>query len=421
MADDSALELTPAVERPPHVSEALVYDFDFLRDPGFRTDPHGRYRQVVEEAPPVFWTPRGGGHWMVCRHDLVFEAARDFESFSSELFPADQLEALLAAMPPDMRIPVPYPINLDPPLHTSFRIPLNAPFSPKAIAALKDDIRALAVSLVDAVASQGGCEFMSAVAEPLPVQVFLKFMGLPLERQPEFRALVRKQLSAPFNDGIGGVMILREIADTMRDIIIARRDDPKDDLISRLWRVEIDGRAPTQEDMENYGVLLFIAGLDTVINGLGFGVGHLARDPELQARLRADPSLIPEATEELLRRYTFVAPIRLAGKDLSFHGAQIKRGERVLLGLPAGDLDPQHWPKADQVDIGRQDKAHLAFNVGPHRCVGSHLARLELQTLYEEFLARIPPFALDPERPPAYHGGIVLGVDRLNLLWPTRG
>src|SRR5882724_11982068 len=121
-------ELSPAVPTPAHVPAALVHDFDMLFDPGLSSDPHGRYERLVAEAPPLFWTPRGGGHWMINRHDLAFEAARDWESFSSEFPLPPAVEAMLAAAADDARVPTSTPINLDPPSHAKFRAPLNKAF-----------------------------------------------------------------------------------------------------------------------------------------------------------------------------------------------------------------------------------------------------------------------------------------------------
>jgi cytochrome P450 len=258
---------------------------------------------------------------------------------------------------------------------------------------------------------------MVDIAEPLPVQIFLKLLGLPLERQAEYRALVREHLSDPEPDTRKIVLKLLRITATMRDTLLERRERPRNDLISLLWQSQINGKPTTLDDMENYGVVLFIAGLDTVMNGMGFGVRHLAQDQALQAELRANPKLIPEAGEELLRRYTFTVPPRKVAKDLVFEGVPMRAGERVMLFLPAADLDPAEFEASDQFDLAREKKPHIAFNVGPHRCLGSHLARVELQTLYEQMLSRIPAFRLDPEHPPKFHGGHVIGVDTLWLRW----
>jgi cytochrome P450 len=184
-----------------------------------------------------------------------------------------------------------------------------------------------------------------------------------------------------------------------------------------LWRTEIDGKPMTLELMENYGVVLFIAGLDTVMNGMGFGMRHLATDFALQDQLRANPKLVPEAGEELLRRYTFTVPVRRVAKDLEFDGVPMKAGDRVMLFLAGADLTPSEFPQPEQFDLKRENKVHIAFGGGPHRCLGSHLARVELQILYEEVLAGLPRFRLDPERPPIFHGGHVMGVDSLDLVW----
>jgi cytochrome P450 len=413
----TAATLTEAVEKPDHISDSVFYDFDLFYDPGLVADPHQRVLDLVRNAPPVFWTPRNGGHWMIIGHAANFEAARDTGTFSNEMIPHAQLEAMLAQMPPDSpRIPIAYPINLDPPLHGKYRLPLQGVFSPRTINTLKDSIRALAGEILDEVAAGDGCEFMATVAEPLPVKVFLNMLGLPLDKLTEYRALVKAHLSEIQPDPTKAVQRLQAVAAAMRDTLLERREHPQDDIISMLWQVEIDGRPTTLEDLENYGVLLFIAGLDTVMQGMGHGVRHLAQNPDLQDALRSNPERIGEATEELLRRYTFTVPPRRVARDVEFHGAQMKANERAMLFLPAADLDPREYPEPDHFDLDREG-AHIAFNAGPHRCLGSHLARVELNILYEELLARLPRFRMDPERPPTFHGGHVIGVEALHLVW----
>jgi cytochrome P450 len=411
--------LSVPVPKPAHVPQGVVYDFDMFGDPAYLADPHRRIFDMVETAPPVFWTPRNGGHWIMLSHAANFKASRDVESFSSEAMPQAKVQAMLKMLPPGTpHIPQPFPINLDPPAHTKYRAPLQGAFSPKTITALKDDIRARAAGLVAAVRDRGRCEFMSEIAEPLPVQVFLNMLGLPLDRQAEYRAMVREHLAAAVgNDTAGTVLRLQQIAAVMRPTMLERRETPRNDIFSLLWKTEIAGEPMTIELMENYGVVLFIAGLDTVMNGMGLGVRHLAADLALQDELRANPKLIAEAAEELLRRYTFTVPVRFVAKDLEFEGIPMKEGERVMLFLPGADLTPSEFPQPEQFDLKRENKVHIAFGGGPHRCLGSHLARVELQVLYEELLAGLPRFRLDPEKPPKFHGGHVIGVDTLDLIW----
>jgi cytochrome P450 len=210
---------------------------------------------------------------------------------------------------------------------------------------------------------------------------------------------------------------MRSIADAIGDAVRARRDDPKDDLISHLWATEIDGEPMSLEIMEDFGVLLFLAGLDTVINAIGHAVRHMATHPELQASLRANPSLIPEAVEEMLRRYGFVTLVRRVAGDMEFHGWRLKENDRMMFALAGAGLDPARWSEPQAFDVAREDKTHIAFGAGPHRCAGSHLARLELQLLYAELLARLPPFRLDPDQPVVYRAGNVLAVESLPIRW----
>jgi cytochrome P450 len=417
MTQEALLE--PLSRKPDHVPDTAVYDFDMFNDPGLNASPHERLLELVRETPEVFWTRRNGGHWVFRGQNAVWDAARDPDSFSNESIPHDQLLAILAARPAGSpRVPLPYPLMLDPPAHYKYRKPIEQAFSPRTVVGLKDKIRALAVALIDKIAHQGGCEFMAAVAEPLPVQIFLRMFGLPVEKMPEYRALVKENLAQQTNGRPNdGIVTMVKVAEIMRDEMLARRDEPQDDLLSLIWSLEIDGKPMTIEDMENYAVLLFVGGLDTVMNAMGYAARHLASDPGLQAKLRADPSLIVEAAEEMLRRYTFVAVPRRVARDLVFHGLEMRKDERVQLYLPAADLDPEAFPDPERYDLGRENKVHIAFNAGPHRCIGSHLARLELQILYEELLARLPEFRLDPDKPPRFTCSQIIGMSELYLLW----
>jgi cytochrome P450 len=410
---------TEAVAVPDHIPPEAVYDFDMRHDPALLADPHERVRELLREAPPVFWTPRNGGRWIAIGHREIFQASRDPDTFSSGLMPRAQMQAMLAMMPKDLpRIPQATPITMDPPEHGRFRGPLQKTFSPRAAMNQIEDIRALADALIDKVIDQGHCDFIPAIAEPLPVTVFLKMMGLPPERLPEFRELVHEFLENTTSDNLmAAAGLSRKVADAMLGEILARKADPKDDIISLLWATEIDGEPMTLELMEDYAVLLFIAGLDTVINGMGFGIRHLASHPELQDKLRAEPELIVEAAEELLRRYTFTIPMRRVAQDTELGGFRLKQGDWLALYLPGADLDPREFDAPETFDLDRENKVHIAFGAGVHRCLGAHLARIELQVLYQQMLKRLPPFRLDPEKPAKFHSGNIIAFDSLPIRW----
>jgi cytochrome P450 len=406
------------VDRPPHVPETAVHEFDYFRDEGLFADPHKRILELVDEAPPLFWTPHNGGHWMAIGYDEAFQILRAPERFSSALMSAEAAELAGPAQLPDgRRIPMMTPIMMDPPLHTRLRAPLQKTFSPKTVMALSDKIEELAARLVDEVAPLGHADFVAAVTEPLPVRIFLEMMGLPDDRIGEFRAMVREVLEPRGFDPVEEVMRMRRIADAMLDHILARRDDPRDDIISLLWGVEIDGEPVTLELMEDYCCLLFVAGLDTVINAMTYGIRHLARNPAHQAELRRNPEEIVEATEELLRLYSFTGPVRRVTQDTEVAGRLLKAGDIVFVYLGGVDLDPREFPDPGTFDLGRENKNHLIFGAGPHRCLGSHLARIELQALYRVVLERLPEFRMDPDEHPVFHPGNVLSVSRLPIRW----
>jgi cytochrome P450 len=403
----NAAALSPTVVTPGHIPASVVYDFDMYRDAGLLADPASRIAEIARQAPPIFWTPRNGGHWIIQGYEVLFNAYRDPETFSSRvIMKPEQLQAMMAMLPPGTpRVPQARPISLDPPEHTKYRAPLQKTFSPKSALALKDEIRELADELIARVAGQGHCDFVAAVAEQLPVQVFLKLFGLPVERQAEYRAIAKEHMRN-IGDLKGGLTRQFRLLDVMRDTIIDRRDNPRDDIISMLWKAQIDGRPTTMEDMEDFAVLLFIAGLDTVVNGASLLVMHLAQNVALQRQLRANPKIIPEAVEEMLRRYTFTVPVRFVAKDVVYAGVQMKAGERVMMYDPAADLDPRQFKNPESFNLEREEKTHIAFGGGPHRCLGSHLARVELQIITEQMLLRLPEFRLDPDKTPTFHGAM---------------
>lgn len=405
------------VKRPEHVPEALVYAFDYNTDPDYCRDPHARAADLAKNAPPIFWTPFNGGHWMVQSHAAVHEALRDFATFSSEHFSPAAFDAMMAELPEDERIPAPIPICIDPPQHARLRQPLYSTFSPKTVMAREKEIRALAERLVDGIAAKGHCEFQHAIADVYPVEIFLAMFGLPVEKEREYRELAKKHLSVITPDLSENMLMMQAIGAVMRDTINDRRDKPRNDIISMLWSLELEGEPMTLDLMLSYCVILFIAGLDTVVNALGFGVRHLATDRRLQQELRADPSLIPMATEEILRRYAFVAPIRLVKQDRDFHGAPMKEGERVMMFIPSASVDGKVYRQPTDFDMRRENNTHMAFGAGPHYCLGVHLARLELKVMYETLLSKLPEFRLDPDHPPTFHGSIIAGPSTINLRW----
>lgn len=405
--------------KPAHVPDHLVYDFDFVHDPGLNQNPHQRILELLNSAPPIFWTPRQDGHWVMLSHSANFESSRLWRIFSSEMVPRDQLDKLLDSLPPGTpRIPQPIPLQLDPPKHSWYRAPLNKVFAPSVIAGMLNLIRTTAEETIGTVVSLGSCEFMSSVAQNVSVGFFLNMMGMPKAWQAEYVEILRQKLAGVgLADPSSSVRKLIHIASSMRETLLHKKEFPEDDIISLLWKSEIDNHPPSIDTMEDFGVMLFLAGLDTVMNAMGYLSIQLGSDLNLQGRLREEPSLIGEAVDESLRIRAFVSLPRRIGKDSAIQGIDIKKDERALLYLPAANLDASVFEEPGEFRIGRDNSRQMAFNAGPHRCVGLHLARAELIVVCEVLLKLLPPFRLNPERPPTYRAGYTLSVIEAHLEW----
>ena len=404
--------MTAAIQkRPAHVDPSRVIDFDFYHDRRFAEagDMHVAMNRLAEqEGRGIFWTPRNGGHWFINDYELLFEAGRDTGLFSSQ---ALTLPALPVGMEPRV-----IPVSLDPPEHGAFRLPLMKAFAPAKVKELEPFIRSFADELIDAVAADGRCDFVDAFAEPMPVIIFMKFMGLDTSRLREFRTWVYDMLT---NDDERRMRSHRLIEAMLGEVIAERRAEPKDDMISRLIAGTVHDRPIADDELLAYCLLLFAAGLDTVANSLSFTMQHLARDPALQDRLRAEPAMIAEAVEEFLRLYAVANIVRVVGRDGEFGGATLHAGERVLMVLPTGNYDPKRFPDPARFDLDREDKAHISFNSGPHRCVGSHLARLELTLMLQQWFARMPNVEIDPTHRPAMRGGQIMALETLPIVWDS--
>ena len=392
---------------PAHIPEALVVDYDLYH--GETLAPSGDLHEGLHLlgqriGQGIFWSPHSGGHWLINDYEMLFEAARRPELFSSTAM----------TLPPVPEEPRLIPLFTDPPEHGMFRAPLMKLFTPGRMRALEPSIRAFARELIEAVADKGRCDFVEAISEMMPVIVFMKLMGMPLDRRQEFRRWTFDILS---DDDERRMSAYANVARLMDRLIEERRADPKDDVIGQLMALELQGRPIAYDEIQAYCLLLFIAGLDTVANSLSFSMNHMAAHPALQDRLRTQPEQIPEAVEEFFRIFGVPMPVRTATHDFTFHGAPIRKGERVLLMVPAANLDPKRFADPFAFDMDREDKTHIGFHAGPHRCVGSHLARIEMEIFWEEWLKRMPNVRHDPACPVVTRAGLTLAIQEMVLVW----
>ena len=348
---------------------------------------------------------------VVSRFEDVADALRDPELFSSEI------DLKLGNVRPMI------PQQIDPPAQKDYRRLLDPMFSRKKMAELVPAIRKHASALIDEFVDEGECEFDSAFAIPLPCTAFLALFGLPISELPTFLELkdgiIRPQ---KFTNDMKQAEEIRKTTsqrmyDYFEDEIARRQKSPGTDLLGELLVARIDGRKLDHNEILDICYLLLIAGLDTVTATLGCNIAYLAANPDQRRRIVENPALIPNAVEELLRWETPVTAVpRMAKKDTSLGGVEIKAGEIVTFLIGAANTDDDHFKDAQSVDFDRERNIHMAFGAGPHRCLGSHLARMELQVAMEEWHRRIPDYAIKPGEQPTYSPGI-REVMYLPLVW----
>ncbi|MCU1344290.1 MAG: Camphor 5-monooxygenase [Acidimicrobiia bacterium] len=395
---------------PDHVPADVVIKFDHCRDPGVNAQPWETTADL--RSKPIWWSQAppinqdSPGSWIPTRAEDIRYVFQHPEIFSS-----DNPKPL----PGSARL---IPIELDPPDHTKYRQLIAAAFSPNAVRRLEPEIRRWAGELIDTFVGDGQCEFIHQFAQPYPTALFCGIMGIPFEKIDEF--LVWNRIIIHGSDMPLKQQTVIDVSTYFAGLIVERRANPQDDLISHLVQSKVDGELLDVPMLVNMSILLFMAGLDTVTASVGWAIQYLATHPEQRDRLVADPSLIPLAMEEMLRYYAIVNPPRYAVQDVELAGVTIKRGDMVQILTSLGTRDPVEFEGADIVDFDRHSNRHMAFGLGPHRCVGSHLARDEAVIALQELLARLPNFRIpDGESLPS-HAGPVYGIDRLPLVWDRR-
>jgi hypothetical protein len=246
-------------------------------------------------------------------------------------------------------------------------------------------------------------------------------MGLPAEDIPRFTRWKNVLLHGHADDPDGTIRAAsgEELNSYLTELIHARRAEPGDDLLSVLVHAEVEGERLTDDELLGITFLLFVAGLDTVSSSIGLQLLFLATHPDYRDRLVNNPELIESAVEELLRTNSLILLGRTATHDTDLFGVAVKKGDRLLVNTITANLDSREFPDPDRVDLEREPNRNLAFGAGPHRCPGSHLARIELEIVHRLVHARIPDYRLDPTADIHFHFGSVAGMDSLPLVWDS--
>ncbi len=371
-------------------------------DPEMAANPQPTFQMMMEMGPVL---PAEGMGVLLLNREVVDEAFRHPEIFSSNMSAVDLKNARPLI-----------PLQIDPPDHKKFRKILDPLFAPKQMALLEEPVAALANELIDALVGRDEINFAHEFSVPFPSLTFLTLLGLPLEDLPLFVAMkdgiIRPGHVVGSDYGSAKADAHQQAtADSIYEyfnrVLDEREVEGRDDLLTKFLHTEVDGVQLTRNDILDICFLFLIAGLDTVTATLDCMFSYLSRNPGQRQQLVDDPSLIPAAIEEMLRWETPVTGVvRVAVEDTEVAGCPIPKGEQVMMLLGAANIDTNEFPDADQIRWDREANRHLAFGGGVHRCLGSHLARLELRVALREWHKRIPEYRIPDGVTLAYTAGI---------------
>lgn len=371
-----------------------------------RLNPFPWFRQMRQSTPVMF--NEQFMSWSVFKYNDVQRVLTDHAYFSSQAYSGE-------SQPIGNSI-----INIDPPRHRQLRTLVSLAFTPRAVARLEQRIRVVTNELMDQVEEQGRLDIIDDLAGPLPTIIIAELLGIPIEEQEKFKLWTNQLIgSAPVEPGVNPQMVM---ARYYREVLAQRRREPKDDLISALLAAQVDGEHLSEEELLGFCVLLLLAGNETTTTLLGNALLTLDEHPAVMEELRADPSLIPGAVEEILR---YRSPVRLimreTTQEVELGGQTIPAGARVLTWLASADRDEEQFPDPDTFDIRRTPNRHFAFGYGIHFCLGAPLARLEARIALESMLARwtnIRRANHDPLEP--LTSFVLLGLRHLPLVFEKR-
>ena len=384
-------------------------DFSHL-EPGWFADPYP-IQDDLRQRCPIARTERFGGGWLPTRYEDVAAIAYDTESFSSRSIIMSNFR------PPRELAPAggSPPISSDPPFHHDARKLLLPAFTRTAVSRQEPATRALCHSLIDAFEGRDVADAARDYAQHIPTRVIADMLGFPPADGPRFREFVETTLEGinlPPEERMARMAALFDyLLAQIRDHV----DHPREDLTTYLINAELHGQKLDPSHVAGTMALLLIAGIDTTWSAIGASLWHLAKTPEDRRRLVAEPGLLPTAMEEFLRAYAPVTMARLVTGDMHWRGVDMRAEDWILLSFPAANRDPAQFDRAGEVVIDREVNRHAAFGLGIHRCVGSHLARMELRVALEVWLSRIPRFTLADPSAVTWSAGQIRGPRTLPL------
>ena len=379
-----------------------------IEDPAFAEQFEDVLEHLVRKCP-VAHSEVGPGYHVFNRYKDVRRCAADWRTFSS----ADGW----MLNPPEDNLPI-LPEDLDPPYHTAWRRVLNPFFNPDAVGRIEASARRYAGELVDRFALRGYCEYVAEFAAQLPgLVLFQHIMPVPVDDLPTLFQDIDIYSFGPVGER---ARAFGRVHAYIEQFLEARgKESARDDLVDVLLAgVEHDGEPCSWEDKVHTTLDVVFGGLATTTHAISGAIYELATKPDARREVLRDTGCLATAVEETVRLHAPVVAVgRTARADVEVSGVEIKAGDRVALNFAAASRDPELCSNPRKFDVHREEIVHTAFGIGPHRCIGEHLARLEIRIAIEEFLKRIPDFKLEPGTQPQYESGQLRTMKNLRLRW----
>lgn len=368
----------------PPVSD-FADDWDF-NDPAWVNDPFPIWNDLRGRCPMGHTERFNEGVWLPLRFDDVVAIANDTETFSNVHHGIRRGGTVDRGYFP--------PINSDPPEHLEIRRTLLPFFAPRRIEQWRQHILADCEARVAVIVERGHGDAAIEYSQHIPVGAIAAIMGIDPADGDQFRAWIHDILAVGPNDATAMQTAIVEVRDYMAKAMAVRRRTPGDDLISHLVTTEMGGEPLPDHLIERMLVLQLVAGIDTTWSSIGAALWHLATHDDDRRRLVAEPALLPTALEEFLRAYAPVNVARRVAGDAVMGGVEMQEGDHVMMTFPIACRDPERFERADEVIIDRTENRHIAFGAGIHRCIGSNLARLEMELALTTWLRHIPEFSI---------------------------
>lgn len=400
---------------PPGTTDELARRWSVYQ-PWLQRDPVTPWIRMRDSSPPIVRSGELGGFWILTRYEDIEWAAKNPEIFSS---------AQIGIPHRDIFETKQIPIQLDGDEHRMWRQTLSVLFNPSVVNHFAPLIREATVEAIERVVPKGRCEFIEEIAVTLPAETFLITFGIGREYlQPllDHKTWLRKEGIPNARTDADIHAANKPLWNFFRDALARRRAEGtagRMDVFSRLIETSFDDRPLTEDEMVNAAFVSMLAALDTTTAALGLAFLHLAGHPDVQDQVVSAPGNVPAIVEELIRHEPVSTTGRVVTRDVERHGVTMRAGDRVLMSWGMSGRDPEVFARPDEVDFGRDSTRHLGFGIGPHRCLGMHVARRIMRTAVEEWHARVPRYRVADGSTPVHHYSPARGIASLELEWES--